>query len=99
MIPKVPFPKTFGKFSPPSALLELWKSCLVLFQAALGKAAQRIAFSIDAAASTTLPAPDHPLQSRNSLDLTRICLKNVCAILPNRVSTRLSQEPCLGVWT
>jgi len=46
--------------------LELWKSCLVLFQAALGKAAQRIAFSIAAAASTTLPAPDHPLQSRNS---------------------------------
>ena len=43
--------------------------------------------------------PRKILSLSSALDLTRICLRNVCAILPKSVSTRLSQEPCLGVWT
>src|SRR5437870_3641216 len=43
--------------------------------------------------------PSRILSRSSALDFTRICLKNVCAILPNRVSTKLSQEPCLGVCT
>src|SRR5258708_7508591 len=42
--------------------------------------------------------PRKILSLSSALDFTRICLRNVCAILPKSVSTRLSQEPCLGVW-
>jgi hypothetical protein len=41
--------------------------------------------------------PSRILSLSSTLDLTRICRRNVWAILPKSVSTRLSQEPCLGV--
>ena len=41
--------------------------------------------------------PNRILSLSSALDLTRICRRKVCAILPKSVSTRLSQEPCLGV--
>ena len=37
--------------------------------------------------------PNRIFSLSSALDLTRICLKNVWAILPKRVSTRLSQYP------
>ncbi len=43
--------------------------------------------------------PRKILSLSSALDFTRICLKNVCAILPKSVSTKLSHEPCLGVCT
>ena len=43
--------------------------------------------------------PSKILRFSSALDWTRICLRKVCAIFPNRVSTKLSHEPCLGVWT
>ena len=41
--------------------------------------------------------PNRILSLSSTLDLTRMCLRKVCAILPKSVSTKLSQEPCLGV--
>ena len=41
--------------------------------------------------------PNRILSLSSALDLTRICRRKVCVILPKSVSTRLSQEPCLGV--
>ena len=35
----------------------------------------------------------------SALDSTRMCRRKVRAILPNSVSTRLSQDPCFGVCT
>src|ERR1700693_5600032 len=35
----------------------------------------------------------------SSFDFTRICRRKVRVILPNKVSTMLSQEPCVGVST
>src|ERR1035437_10175102 len=43
--------------------------------------------------------PNWILSLNSTLDLTRICRRKVCAILPKSVSTKLSQEPCLGVCT
>jgi len=39
------------------------------------------------------------MRSSSSLDCTRIPRRNVRVILPNRVSTMFSQEPCVGVST
>ena len=43
--------------------------------------------------------PRKILSLSSALDFTLMCLRKVCAILPKSVSTRLSQDPCLGVWT
>ena len=52
-------------------------------------------WTVGAALISAIPSRMRALSS--ALDLTRICLKKVCAIFPKSVSTRLSQEPCLGV--
>src|ERR1035441_5806884 len=41
--------------------------------------------------------PSRILSLSSALDLTRICRKKVWAIFPKSVSTKFSQEPCLGV--
>ena len=51
--------------------------------------------TIGAALISAIPNRIRSLSS--TLDLTRMCLRKVCAILPKSVSTRLSHEPCLGV--
>jgi hypothetical protein len=43
--------------------------------------------------------PSRILCLSSAFDLTRIWRRKVCAILPKRVSTKLSHDPCLGVWT
>ena len=43
--------------------------------------------------------PRKILSLSSALDFTLMCLRKVCAIFPKSVSTRLSHEPCLGVWT
>src|ERR1700723_3353823 len=47
-----------------------------------------------------IPAmPSTVLCLSSAFDLTRIWRRKVCAIFPKRVSTKLSHDPCLGVWT
>ena len=43
--------------------------------------------------------PSKILCLSSCLDSTRICLKNVREIFEKKVSTKLSHDPCLGVWT
>src|SRR5207237_10064503 len=73
-----PFPKTFGKFSRRRRCWSCGKVVLYFSKQRWEKQRSVIAFSIAAAASTTLPAPDHPLQSRNSHDLYRFDSSVLC---------------------
>jgi len=52
---QAPLKKWFPTYFLPPALCVAVEKCLVLFQAAEGKAAQRFAFSSAAAASTAIP--------------------------------------------
>ena len=55
-------------------------------------------FSNDTPPGALLSAiPRKMCVSSSAVDVTRICRRNVRAILPKSVSTRFSQEPCLGV--